>query len=501
MKHLFIHQPLFLAACLSAVLLTGCRKATTPEQFVTTTDSACIYPDYHGVVVPCNIAPLTFHVENPADEVVARLSDGEREFVYRGPDIEPREKDWRQLKGDVSVEVFVRNAETWRLLNPFLITISPDSIDPYISYRLIAPSYVTYEDLTICQRNLENYSEKVLYGNMANSNERDGQCINCHSYQNYDPNTFQFHVRQAHGGTLIVNDGKIERIDMKTGQTVSAGVYPAWHPTAKLIAYSTNKTGQSFHTHSNQKVEVQDTYSDLMLYDVERHEVLPLPCDTNWLDCFPHWSPDGRWLYYCSAFYLKHDTSLAISKEFDLIQNYEDVHYNLYRRPFDLKSRRFGERELVYDAAADSMSATLPRVSPDGRWLMFTRGRYGVFHIWHTDADLWLMDLKSNELRPLSELNSDNVESYHSWSSNGRWVIFSSRRDDGNFTRPFIAHITPGGKASRPFELPSRHPLYHRELMRSYNIPEFMKGPVTVRPQELAAACRKDSIKASVATP
>ncbi len=491
---------IFSALLVAMLALQGCqKKARVPEFFKTTKNPVLIYPDYHNVVVPQNIAPLTFHVENEADEVVAQLTDGQHTFAYRGPDIEPRMDDWRQLSGDISVEVFVRKGEEWQLLQPFSITISPDSIDPYISYRLIAPSYVTYEDLTICQRNLENYDEKVIYGNMANSDERDGQCINCHSYQNYDPNTFQFHVRQAHGGTLIVSDGKIERINMNTGKTVSAGVYPAWHPTEKLIAYSTNKTGQSFHTHSNQKVEVQDTYSDLMLYDVERHTVQPLPSDTNQLDCYPHWSPDGRNLYYCSALYLKHDSSETVSKEFDMIQNYKDIRYNLYRRSFDPQSRRFGEPELVYDAAADSMSATLPRVSPDGRWLMFTRGAYGVFHIWHTDADLWLLDLKNGEARPLDELNSDNVESYHSWSSNGRWVIFSSRRDDGNFTRPFIAHIATDGSVSRPFELPSRHPLYHRELMRSYNIPEFMKGPVTVRPQDLAAACLQDSIKATVA--
>ena len=93
-------------------------------------------------------------------------------------------------------------------------------------------------------------------------------------------------------------------------------------------------------------------------------------------------------------------------------------------------------------------------------------------------------------------LNSPDTESYHSWSSNGRWVIFSSRRTDGNFTRPYIAHFDGKGHFTRPFELPQRHPNYHRELLRSYNIPEFMSGPVTIRPQQFAHAVRQDSIKA-----
>ncbi len=487
----------YLYILLTATLLfTACGRVKVPEHFTQTNDSTLIYPEYHDVTVPQNIAPLTFHVENDAEEVVARLSDGKHEFVYSGPDVKPDAEEWRQLQGKVKVEVFVRNGEMWKQLRPFHITISPDKIDPYISYRLIAPSYVTYENLTICQRNLETYDESVIYGNMANSNEEDGQCINCHSYQNYDPNTMQFHVRQALGGTVIAHDGQLEKVDMKTDKTVSAGVYPAWHPTQKLIAYSTNKTGQSFHTRSNEKIEVQDTDSDLMLYDVVNHEVKPLERDSNWLDCFPHWSPDGKWLYYCSAYYVKRDSNEAVSKEYDMIQHYQEVKYNLYRRPFDLKTHEFGQRELVYDAAADSMSATLPRVSPDSKWLMFTRAPYGVFHIWHKGADLYLMNLATKEIRPMDEVNSPEVESYHSWSSNSRWIIFSSRRDDGNFTRPFIAHINEQGVAEKPFELPSKHPLYHRELMRSYNVPEFMKGPVTISPQKFAKIIRQDAVKA-----
>ena len=480
------------------LLLVACSKPKAPASYTDVKRLPNIFPEYHDVTVPANIAPLTFAIEEVGEAYVTRMTSDGREWLYAGKEVLPSTKQWEQMKQSerIMVEVFVCNNDKWQRLQPFAIHVSPDSIDPYISYRLIAPSYVTYEDLTINQRCLETYDESLIYGNMSNSDEVDGQCINCHAYQQYNPERMQFHVRQAHGGTIIAYDGKIERIDMKTGRTVSAGVYPAWHPTERLIAYSTNHTGQSFHTNDNQKVEVQDTYSDLMLYDVDRHEVLALECDSNYLDCFPFWSPDGRWLYYCSAHYVKQDTAQAVSKEFDMIQNYKKVKYSLMRRSFALKERSFGKPEMVFDAAADSMSATLPRISPDGRWLMFTMGGHGVFHIWHRDADLYLMNLQDGNVRRLEELNSPDVESYHSWSSNGRWVIFSSRRTDGNFTRPYIAHFDGKGHFTRPFELPQRNPRYHHELLRSYNIPEFMKGPVTIRPQEFASAVRKDSIKA-----
>ena len=65
-------------------------------------------------------------------------------------------------------------------------------------------------------------------------------------------------------------------------------------------------------------------------------------------------------------------------------------------------------------------------------------------------------------------------------------MVFSSRRNDGNYTRPFFAHIDKNGHASKPFELPCADPDYHRQFLRSYNVPEFMRGPVTIQPQDFA---------------
>lgn len=103
---------------------------------------------------------------------------------------------------------------------------------------------------------------------------------------------------------------------------------------------------------------------------------------------------------------------------------------------------------------------------------------YGNFSIWHKEADLWLLDLQTGENRPLTEVNSDETESYHSWSSNSRWFVFSSRRIDGLYTRPFIASIDENGKVSKPFLLPQRNPDYYLESLYSFNIPEFANGTI-----------------------
>ena len=480
MRHLF-------TIIASALLLTACGPEL-PTKFAESQSLPMIYPDYTDVTIPVNLAPLTFQMDVPADEMAARFACGDQQLICSGSKIQPDATDWQTLveaaKGRaITVDVYASAKGQWTHYKPFKIYVSPDSIDPYISYRLIAPSYVTYNDLTISQRCLENYDESVVYDNMLCTDGSQGQCINCHNYQNYNPNRMQFHARQNMGGTIVAYDGDIRKINMRNDSLLAAGVYPAWHPWLKLIVYSTNLTHQTFHTVNPNKIEVFDTRSDLMAFDVEKNEVTNLESGMGELEVFPCWSPDGKAIYYCSAHLEYHD---SIDEGQEYMMRAEQVKYNIYKKDFDPDTRAFGPRQLVFDAAALDKSATLPRISPDGRYLMFAMARYGVFHIWHRDADLCLIDLKTGQARTMKEINSDDVESYHSWSSNGRWVVFSSRRYDGNFTRPFFAHIDQRGRGAKPFELPQSDPDYHRQFLRSYNIPEFMSGPVTIGPQAFA---------------
>lgn len=471
-----------------AMMLAACGGVGIPESYQQTEQTPHIYPDYVGVTIPVNIAPLTFKMDDNAEEMVARLSFGNIEIICGGEDVRPEEKDWKQITSeamghDIQVEVYAKKDGQWTRYQPFTITVSPDSIDPYISYRLISPSYVTYEELTINQRCIENYNEKVIYDNMLCSTPSDGQCINCHNYQQYNPERMQFHARQNMGGTVISYDGKLSKINMSNDSILSAGVYPTWHPWLKLIVYSTNKTSQTFHTRDLNKIEVFDAGSDLIAFDVDKCEVTNIENDPDEMEVFPFWAPDGKTLFYCSAHFEYRDT---VDKAIETIRRAKEIKYNIYKKSFDPQTMQFGPRQLVFNADSLDKSATLPRISPDGRWLLFTLGQYGCFHIWHRDADLWMIDLNNSEVRRVDEINSPQTESYHSWSSNGRWVVFSSRRDDGGFTRPFFAHIDAEGKGSKPFELPQPYPDCNRQSMKCFNIPEFMKGPVTISPQTFA---------------
>lgn len=73
----------------------------------------------------------------------------------------------------------------------------------------------------------------------------------------------------------------------------------------------------------------------------------------------------------------------------------------------------------------------------------------------------------------MDEINSDKAESFKAWSSNSRWIVFTSRRDDGSYTRLYFTYLDADGRATKPFLLPQRDPEQNRRLFKSYNVPEF----------------------------
>ena len=279
-------------------LVTACGPQL-PTEYRESTSLPQIYPDYIDVTIPVNITPLTFEMENVTEDMAVRFSADNEEIICNGNKIQPDFDDWKQLTQTaqgkaIKVEVYSRSKGQWTRFKPFNIYVSTDSIDPYISYRLIAPSYVTYDELTINQRCLENYDEQVIYDNKLCMLTKSGQCINCHNYQNYNPDRMQFHARQHLGGTVIAYDGKIQKINMSSDSILSAGVYPTWHPWLPLIVYSTNKTVQTFHVTNPDKIEVYDINSDLIAYDVKKNEVTNIEKDPMEMEVFPFWAPDGK---------------------------------------------------------------------------------------------------------------------------------------------------------------------------------------------------------------
>jgi dipeptidyl aminopeptidase/acylaminoacyl peptidase len=164
---------------------------------------------------------------------------------------------------------------------------------------------------------------------------------------------------------------------------------------------------------------------------------------------------------------------------------YDSILYNLMSVSFDPKTRSFGKPKVEVDAVSVKKSVSVPRVSPDGRYVLYTQGDYGQFHIWHKSADLWVKDLQADSCYSLEAANSNDTESFHSWSSNGRWMVFATRRMDGNYSRAFLAYFDKDGQAHKAFAIPQEDPEMNILLLKSYNVPELTKDAVNISTAEI----------------
>lgn len=487
---------LFILYCLFFIII-GCKpKAEVPSQFAETNTEASVYPDYKDIVVPPNIAPLNFICrDSVATAYVAQLKGGGQELIAGASEdgvIELDTTGWRALltanKGsDISVDVYAKHPDGWVHFNPYKISVAEEPIDAYVSYRLIEPGYELYRQLGIYQRNLTTFKEVPIYENNRAYADGDNHCVNCHNFRMNSTESMLFHVRSNHSGTIIVQNGKAHKIQLKDSTIITSGVYPSWHPTENLVAFSTNRTGQAFHVYHPEKLEVMDEKSDLLLYDVTKNEVSHIIRGQYDLETFPCWAPDGRTLYYCTS-NIKPLLDMSLPDTLitqQLLIKFDSIRYNLMSIPFDPATRSFGKPQMVVNAAAEDKSISVPRVSPDGRYILYTKGDYGQFHIWHKSSDLWVKDLQTDSCYALTEANSPDVDSFHSWSSNGRWFVFSSRRMDGNYTRLFIAYFDKQGKAHKAFVIPQEDPEWNILLLKSYNVPELSRDAVQISMQDL----------------
>lgn len=505
--HRFLSVALLLCAALAFV---GCRGASVPETADEAGKAPAIWPDYADVTIPVNLAPTNFLIQQTGEAFVTQIQGANGpSAAVAGKTVRIKESFWKKLLaenagGEITFTVYVKNDGRWTVYAPFSCRVSADRIDRFVAYRLIEPGYELYCRITLKTRSLESFDERTFVDNDI-SNKKT--CVNCHSFQNRETDNFLFHARRVFGGTILVQDGKPTKLDTKSPRLDLPAVYPSWHPTLPLIAFSTNKTKQVFHSIDPDRIDVLDLYSDLTLYDVNENRFIPFPETRTVYETFPSWSFDGKTLFYCAATLDLGEkiNSLPLEEMYksgEHEKNFANFRYNIMEMPFDPKTCQFGPAETVVDAAAENHTALHPRLSADGRYLVYTKADFGTFPIWHRESDLWLLDRETGQKRSLDEINSPDVESWHTWSSTGRWMVFSSRRDDGSYTRLYFAHFDENGRFAKPFLLPQKDPEENIARMKSYNVPEFITEPIPVSAGTLSEAIRyADEVPASFDAP
>lgn len=415
----------FFSLLLSICLLAACSSG--PQKAEVVNELPAIYPDYVEVTIPVGIAPLNFAM---ADDSVTAI-DVEVNGAWGGTlhskgactdfDTETWHAMVKQNRGgQLNVTVCAKRNGEWKRYRDFCIHVSNTALSDWgITYRHITSGQEKDSSMGLYERELSSFEEKSLLD------------------------------QDSDEGTMV---------------------YPYWHPGRRYCAFSTHKTSKIFHIKKENNVEVDDSSSDVFVYDTETHQIISdtLIMKKYWAENCPSFSPDGKWLYFTTARRQTHHT------------DFDKERYSLCRVSFDPATGHIGQKvDTLINAAAKGKSVSWSRPSYNGRFLMYTLADYGYFTIWHPESDLWLLDLKTGQSRPLDTVNSSQADSFHNWSSDSQWFLFTSRRDDGRYSRIYFSSIGPDGRATKPFMLPQRDPKqFYTQSLYSYNTPDFTSRPV-----------------------
>ncbi len=443
-----------------------------------------ISPDYSGTVIPPNIAPLNFAIREEGRRFFVRI-DSEAgpaiEIVSRAAQIEIPPRPWRSLLEancgkPLRCDVYAEEDGEWRRYQSITNAIARDTIDPYIAYRLIRPLFSEYRSMAVCQRDLTTYRESIV----LDGTSLDGGCVNCHSFAGNRPDAMSIGVRSSKFGdsAILAVDDRVEKIPTRFGFT-------AWHPGRRVAAYSINESREFFHAVGDEMRDVIDVDAGLAYYHVDQRiaRMVPRASDDGRLESYPAWSPDGRYLYYCSAPNPWKDGKAKPPA------GYEKLRYDLMRIPYDVGADQWGDPEMVLSSRKTGLSVLMPRISPDGRFLLFCMCPHGSFPAFCPGSDLYMMDLATGDYRRM-DINSEFSESWHCWSSNSRWIAFSSKRQASPFTRCYLSFVDETGRAHKPFLLPQRDPEFYESFLATVSVPELITGPVPVGSETLSSAAR-----------
>jgi hypothetical protein len=466
-------------------LLLDCGETDT-SRYETIHRPPTLHPDYASTVIPPNIAPLNFKIEEPGDRYRVKIHSGTGGPILifsRSASIEIPIKPWKRLLNanrgkELIVEISVRKDGEWRCFEALILRIANEKIDECLVYRLIKPVFNLWKNMGIYQRNLETFEEKALLRNSLLSN-----CINCHSFCNHSPSRWSLQMRYSPGGLLLARNDSVINVNSRTSINQFPTAYTAWHPEGKVIAFSVDQVAQFFHAKGENR-DVIDMSSDLMLYSIESDSMTSSVkiASPDRMETLPDWSPDGKYLYFCSA--------PRLDSMFSVKDHYSKIRYDLMRIPYDIRKNTFGNLETVLSSAVMNKSLSHPKVSPDGRFLLFCMADYGYFTIYRQESDLCMMDLDTGDIHPLP-VNSALSESYHSWSSNSRWFVFSSKREDGICARPYFAYVDINGQTYKPFALPQKNAFFYDDYWITYNVPELVAGQVPTHERTLIEAVKR----------
>jgi len=500
-------RPAAISFALAAgLLVAGCdRHETGASAIVAAADDATAprlritYPA-EGVLFPPEIVAPTFVWEDDAGRadrwnVVVR-DDAGREILTASVD-EPRwrpsEESWREIKrasSERDAEVIVagvRQSQPAAIASSARVHLrtSKDVVGDSLFYREVPlpfltavqdPSRIRWRFGTV---DMEAGPPIVLQNLPV--------CGNCHSFANdasvlgldvdYGNDKGAYAIIPVSKQMVMSDDRIITWADYRREDgELTFGLLSRVSPTGRYVI-STVKDRSVF-------VAIPDLMISqlffpikgiLVVYDREKKTFAALPGanDPQYVQTNAVWSPDGKEIVFARATAYRDERleqkNSAVIDEKDVPEftaEKRPFRYDLYRIPFN--DGKGGAPEALAGASGDGMSNFFPKVSPDGRWIVFCKAK--SYMLLQPDSELYIVPAAGGVARRL-RCNTPRMNSWHSWSSNGRWLVFSSKAN-GPYTQLFLTHIDENGEDSPPVLLER-----FTSPDRAANIPEFVRLP------------------------
>jgi Tfp pilus assembly protein PilF len=206
----------------------------------------------------------------------------------------------------------------------------------------------------------------------------------------------------------------------------------------------------------------------LAWYDRATGQRHPLPGadDPQFVQTNGVWSPDGKYVVFARAKAIDPYPAKVKMAAYANDPNEAQIQYDLYRVPFN--GGKGGTAEPIAGASGNGMSNSFPKVSPDGRWIVFVQCRNG--QVMRPDSQLYIVPAEGGQARRM-RANMSPMNSWHSFSPNGRWLVFSSK-SRGPYTKMYLTHIDEAGNDSPAILVDNS-----TAANRAVNLPEFVNIP------------------------
>jgi len=488
-KNIYILILLYLIACEEQNIQDLYKSAKEIKK-----SKLIIYP-FEGSVFPLDIISPTIRWQSKLENVEWTISisnqDTSIKLVYHTTNdyyrIEP--KDWEKMKkfpeDTFKIQLFAHTKEEkYKALayDEVKIIISKDKVEAPIFYRTVTlPFSFAVDHLETIKWRLGYVSDELKPFTVL---ENMPVCGNCHSFSSdgkvmgmdvdYGNDKGSYSIFDIEKEVKLTKDKIITWSDYKRGDGEQTfGLLSAVSPNGRY-AISTLKDRSVFVKIDN--LEYSQLFFPikgiLVYYDRETKKFKSLKGadDKRYVNSNPTWSPDGSYIVFARAKYYKlpeieksKKAILPLELAQDFVNRKKLVKYDLYRVPFN--DGMGGKAEPIIGASNNGKSNYFPKISPDGKWIIFTKAN--SFMLLMPDSKLYIIPAEGGKPRKMN-CNLQNMNSWHSWSPNGKWVVFSSKHF-GPYTQLFLTHIDQNGIDSPPVLLEQ----FQFDNMAA-NIPEFL---------------------------